>query len=111
MKKLKVHLENCYGIKKIEHEFSFDKKSRTYAIYAQNGVMKTSFAKTFKDLIEGKTTGDTIYSERLTIRKIINEANSELSQEQVFVIEPYNESYISKNESTLIVKKRLKRKI
>ncbi|WP_157887311.1 hypothetical protein [Campylobacter pinnipediorum] len=49
MKKLKIYLENCYGIKKLETEFDFTKKN-TYSIYAPNGTMKTSFAKTFKDL-------------------------------------------------------------
>ena len=48
MDNLTLDLENCYGIKKLQAKFDFSKK-RTFSIYAPNGVMKTSFAKTFKD--------------------------------------------------------------
>ena len=41
--KLKINLENCYGIGKLDVELTF--KHKGYAIYAPNGVMKTSFAK------------------------------------------------------------------
>lgn len=53
MEKLKVSLENCYGIKKLEHNFDFS-DGKTCSIYASNGTMKTSFAKTFKDISNGK---------------------------------------------------------
>ena len=38
--KIKLNLESCYGIGKLEC------KHKGYAIYAPNGVMKTSLAKT-----------------------------------------------------------------
>lgn len=47
MDRVKVDLENCYGIKKLQHNFDF-KKEKVYAIYAPNGVMKTSFAQAFQ---------------------------------------------------------------
>ena len=46
MDTLKIDFENCFGIGKFNHEFDF-KKSKTFLIYAPNGMMKTSFAKTF----------------------------------------------------------------
>lgn len=49
MNLLSLKLENCFGIGKLEHEFDFD-KSNSYVIYAPNGTMKSSFAKTL-DLI------------------------------------------------------------
>ena len=49
MNKLNLKFKYCYGIKKLEKEFIFSNKA--FAIYAPNGSMKTSFAKTFKDLI------------------------------------------------------------
>jgi hypothetical protein len=107
MKKLQVNLEYCYGIKKLEKEFSFS--SRTFAIYAQNGSMKTSLAKTFKDLMLGLETKDLIYPERVTIREIKDENGVEITQEKVFVIEPYNETYFSDKESTLVVEKELRK--
>ena len=57
--KINVKLENCYGIKKLNHEFDF-LKCHTFVIYAPNGVMKTSFANTFKDLASAKTPCDRI---------------------------------------------------
>jgi hypothetical protein len=39
MKKLKIKLENCYGIKKLDQEFDFS-NCKTFVIYASNGVMK-----------------------------------------------------------------------
>ncbi|MFA6252341.1 MAG: hypothetical protein WCX74_02995 [Candidatus Paceibacterota bacterium] len=106
MNKLKVELQYCYGIKKLNHEFDF--KCKTFVIYAPNGVMKTSFAKTFKDLAKGEKTKDLIYPERTTVREIKNESNVEISKEEVFVIEPYKEDYFSDKESTLVVEKELK---
>ena len=107
MDKLILSLENCYGIKKLEAEFDFTKKN-TYAIYAPNGVMKTSFAKTFKDLSEKKDSQDLVFPERKTIRTIWDEANTALLPEEAFIIEPYNQDYSSDKLSTLVVKKELK---
>ncbi|SDL47263.1 hypothetical protein [Pedobacter antarcticus] len=49
MKVLSIDFENCFGIGKLNHEFDFN-SSNSYLIYAPNGTMKTSFAKTL-DLI------------------------------------------------------------
>lgn len=49
MKILSIDFENCFGIGKLQHEFDFS-SSNSYLIYAPNGTMKTSFAKTL-DLI------------------------------------------------------------
>lgn len=106
MNKLNINFQHCYGIKKLGKEFVFS--NRTFAIYAPNGSMKTSFAKTFKDLMDGEETKDLIYPERKTIREIKDENNIELSKEEVFVIEPYNERYFSNKESTLVVEKELR---
>lgn len=47
MEKLKVYLENCYGIKKLEYnDFDFTKNCACI-IYVPNGTMQTSFAKNF----------------------------------------------------------------
>jgi hypothetical protein len=44
MEKVKVELENCYGIEDFNYEFDFN-HSKVYSIYAPNGTMKTSFLK------------------------------------------------------------------
>ena len=49
MNRLDVDFEHCYGIGKLTHSFDFTQKNAV-VIYAPNGMMKTSFAKTFKDV-------------------------------------------------------------
>ncbi len=106
MKKISLNLEYCYGIKKLEKGLDFG--SRTFAIYAPNGSMKTSLAKTFTDLMNDNETKDLVYPERVTVREIKDENNQDLKPEEIFVVEPYNESYFSKKESTLVVEKELR---
>lgn len=102
MNKLKVKLENCYGIKKLEKDFNFS-ENNTYAIYAPNGVMKTSFAKTFQDLSQDNISSDLIFPNRETKRSIKKDSQDELSSKEVFVIEPYNQGFLSEKISTLLV--------
>lgn len=108
MQKLKIKLENCHGIKKLEDELDFS-ESNAIAIYAPNGTMKTSFAKTFQDIINGNKTNDDIYLERTSIRSIKDETDTELSPDKIFVIESYNEKYKSDKVSTLLVDEKLKK--
>jgi hypothetical protein len=109
MNKLKIEFENCYGIKQLKYDFDFSAKS-TYAIYAPNGTMKTSFANTFTDFSNSKPSVDSIFTARETKRIITDENGDELQAEEVFVIEPYNQSFKSQKLSTLLVNKDLKEK-
>lgn len=104
--KLKVNLKNCYGISSIDKEFDFSKK-KVFSVYASNGVMKTSFAKTFIDLSKNNDSKDEIYLDRKTIRSLKKDGN-ELKGDEVFVIKPYDEKYKSDNISTLLVNQTLK---
>lgn len=54
MDKMKIDWEYCYGIKSLKHEFSFSEGKHSHLIYAPNGTMKTSFAKTMK-FLSGQT--------------------------------------------------------
>ncbi|NJD78584.1 MAG: hypothetical protein FIB08_16070, partial [Candidatus Methanoperedens sp.] len=94
METLKVNLRNCYGIKKLEHNFDIS-ENNTYAIYAGNGVMKTSFARTFKDLSNGEDSKDLVFPDIETARDIVDENESPLNQDQVFVMEPYRGDFES----------------
>ena len=107
MNKLNVEFENCYGIKKLSYTFDFTQKS-TYSIYAPNGIMKTSFAKTFKDLAESFDSKDSIFKARVCKRSITDENNVPLLNNQVFVVVPYDRAFKSKKISTLLVNKFLK---
>ena len=48
--KLKIDWKNCYGIKEFCHEFQFTPGKQIHLVYAPNGSMKTSFAKTMRYL-------------------------------------------------------------
>ncbi|WP_295938440.1 hypothetical protein [uncultured Alistipes sp.] len=107
MKKLSINLENCYGISKLEHSFDFSEKS-AYVIYAPNGVMKTSFAKTFLDISRNEKPKDQIYSD-LESKSIINDENDfGLKAEEIFVISSYENNYKSEKISTLLANSELK---
>lgn len=107
MQKLILNLQYCYGIKKLDIEFDFSSQ-KTFSIYAPNGVMKTSFAKTFKDLSNNQESKDLIFTDRETVRIIKDENGISILPEEIFVVEPYNEQFNSNKISTLVVKKELK---
>jgi hypothetical protein len=106
--KLNIKLKNCYGISLLENEIDFSEKN-ICSIYASNGTMKTSFAKTFVDLSRGEKPKDEIYPDRETICEIKTDG-SDLKKENIFVINPYDQEYKSDNISTLLVNQELKKK-
>lgn len=110
MRKLKLDLEHCYGIKKLQAEFDFEVHGDVFAIYAPNGVMKTSLANTFRDVSRETTTSDRIWKDNQTQRIIHDENGSDLAPASVFVIEPYNEGYRSDRISTLLVNDELRKR-
>lgn len=107
MEKIQVNLENCYGIPRLNHEFDFSKK-KAAIVYAPNGMMKTSFAKTFKDHSSGSQSLDRIFKSKASSREIYDHNGDNVSAESVFVIEPYNSGYESDKVSSLLVNKELK---
>jgi len=107
MTNLKIDFENCYGIKQLKYDFDFGVKS-TYAIYAPNGTMKTSFANTFMDFSNSQPSKDSIFTTRVNKRIITDENGEELKAEEIFVIVPYNQTFKSEKLSTLLVNKELK---
>ena len=108
MQKLKINLENCYGVKDLKYCFDFSNKN-SYIIYSPNGTMKTSFAKSFKDFSFGNMPKDLIFPDKTTLFDIQNESEEIIKPEEIFVIEPYNSGYESDKMSTLLVNKELKK--
>jgi ABC-type cobalamin/Fe3+-siderophores transport system ATPase subunit len=85
MDKVEINLEYCHGITKLNHSFDLP-AGELINIYAPNGVMKSSFAKTFQDIRDGKDTYDEVFPERKTIRSILcKPENTELQPDQVLV--------------------------
>jgi len=66
MKQLRIELQHCYGIKALNEQFDFASGSAC-AVYAPNGAMKSSLAKTFQDIADGKASGDRVFPDCLLI--------------------------------------------
>lgn len=109
MKKLKIDLENCYGIKKMQYQFDFS-SGKAYAIYAPNGSMKSSLAQTFQDITDGNVSKDRIFPLRVTKRSINDESAVDLPKEAVLVVRPYDEVLgHTEKTSTLLVNPALRK--
>ncbi|MDP0506857.1 MAG: hypothetical protein Q7K47_06425 [Fusobacterium sp. JB019] len=105
METLDVRLKDCYGINLLEYDFKFKDKNM-YMIYAPNGTMKTSFAKTFKDIMNGQMPKEQIKGSDGEYSLITDEG--ELDAEKIFVINSYEETYQCKNLSKLLLKNEIK---
>lgn len=104
---LKIELKWCYGINQLKEELEF--KHKGYAIYAPNGVMKTSLAKTMMDLSEGKSPKDLHFPDRKpTCDVTLNGEN--LKKEEIFVVKSYDEKFSSSQVSTLLANAELRSK-
>ncbi len=110
MEKININLQNCFGIEHLTAAFDFT-KDNVVAIYARNGLMKTSFSKTFKKIQEEKVSEirDEIFNED-GIANVIVDGES-VSATDVFVINSYENSYESSNITSLLVNEEVKNKI
>jgi ABC-type cobalamin/Fe3+-siderophores transport system ATPase subunit len=112
MNKLKIDLENCFGIGRLSHEFDFS-KSKTFLIYAPNGTMKTSFARTL-DLIAKKDSTnvpcDRIYNLRVTKSEILID-DAPINADSILVINAEDKGFDASSKiSTFLASKELKDK-
>ncbi|MBX3332208.1 MAG: hypothetical protein KF722_17535, partial [Nitrospira sp.] len=109
MKTLNIDLEHCYGIKTLKTQFDFS-SSRSYAIYAPNGSMKSCLAQTFKDLADGIASQDRIFPDRISSRRITDENSIDLPREKIVVVRPYDEVLgHTEKTSTLLVNAELRK--
>lgn len=112
MDRIKVDLENCYGIKSLKHNFEFLQGSRACAIYAPNGSMKSSFALTFKNLSEkalGRKPKDRISPDNPTVAKVTDQNGAEIENERILVALSYDKDMEpSEQTCTLLVDDKLR---
>ncbi len=109
MESLTVDLQHCYGIKRLRAELTFS-ASPAIAIYAPNGVMKSSLAQVFKDVADGKDSIDRVFPSRITTRKITLRDGKSLGPESVLVLPPYDEVFGDADKTaTLLVDARLRK--
>ncbi|GAA7338347.1 hypothetical protein HpCK65_00800 [Helicobacter pylori] len=101
---LKINIENCYGIGKIKDISLNFSQANSYLLYAQNGVFKTSFAKSLTDLINNEMPKDNFYPKRES--KIEIEFNGHgISKENVAVFHSYDEKFNSEDSVTTFMAK------
>lgn len=114
MNELTIQLENCFGIGKLGHKFEFGMlKSNSFLLYAPNGTMKTSLAKTLDIIAKNDTKSipcDRVYENRVTTYNI-NVDGNDISPESILVINAEDSNYDSSNKiSSFIASKDLKKK-
>ena len=106
--KISLSFKNCYGIGSLDHTFDFSNNNMPVAVYAPNGAMKTSFAKSLRDYSEGKQPKDIIFPEKETKLSIVDQDGALVEPDSIFVIDSINEKYKSDRISTLLASEDLK---
>ena len=90
MQKLKLDLQNCYGIKQLNETIDYS-NNNVAIIYAPNGTMKSSLAKTFEAIRDDRQVEEKIYGLK-SLYSISDEDNVALSKEKIIVINPFDEN-------------------
>ena len=90
MQELQMNLENCYGIKKLNKTIDYS-NNNVAIIYAPNGTMKSSLAKTFEAIRDDRQVEEKVYGLK-SLCNISDEDNVALSKEQIIVINPFDEN-------------------
>lgn len=93
MRKVSMKLENCYGIQKMEHEIDFSENNIS-VIYAPNGTMKSSLAKTFDSISKGEDVEERIFGYKS--RYSITDENGTILPESIIVVNPFNKEDCNK---------------
>lgn len=87
MDNLKVHLQNCYGISLLDKIFDLSSvggKVKAYSIYAPNGLMKTSFSRTFDALSKGEQPKEERFNRQPTC--IVEVDDVAIKKDQIYVL-------------------------
>lgn len=111
METLSLNWENCFGIKKLVQDFCFE-KSHIQLLYAPNGSMKSSFAKTMKYIELGNKEDkpeDRIHPEYVTKYETKIDG-TDISKDIVYVINGDEEIDSSKSFVNFLASKELKDK-
>lgn len=109
MDRLAIELENCHGIRRLQVDLDFG-GGGAIAIYAPNGTMKTSFARTVRDLSRGELTIDHMFPERPTKRVVVDESGESIDEGDVVVVLSYDEDLgPTEATSTLLVNSELRK--
>lgn len=100
MNELRIALRNCHGIGTFNERINFANGKRHLAIYASNGAMKSSLAKTFRDVRDGKVVpSDHIYPERPHSCSMTDENKNGIGRRAILVVDPYDDAKITADMS------------
>lgn len=111
MDKADIKIKHGYGIGSLEHSFIFDGNAKyprqnTHIVYAQNGVMKSSFAKTLNDYSKGLKIKDHIFDTDGLCE--INDGAATIEPERIFSVASFdNGEFESQRLGNLLVSTRL----
>jgi len=108
IEKLKVEFEHCYGIDAMTHTFDFSNNNMPALVYAPNGVMKTSFARTLQNYSEGEEPKDIFFPDKESVFSIVDQNGVAVDPDSIFVVESIDEKYQSKKISSLLASEDLK---
>jgi hypothetical protein len=113
VKQVEIRLKDCYGIGQLDHTFDFDvhvgnghdtiEHAQTNIIYARNGIMKTSFAKTLKDYSLDVDPVDDVYQRHPLVK--IKADGTDLSRNSVCVLQSNDEYFESEDMAALLSNK------
>jgi hypothetical protein len=106
MNKLRLNLEYCYGIKKLNEVIDFSDKN-VAIIYAPNGTMKSSFAQIFEQIRDKKAIEELIYN-RHPKCIVVDEENNKLQPENIIVVNDLEKEDCS-NFEALMANERLRK--
>lgn len=90
MEELRLQLENCYGIQKLDENIDYS-NNNVAIIYAPNGTMKSSLAKTFEALRDGRPVEEKVFGYTSSCN-ITDDQNVPISGEKIIVINPFDEN-------------------
>ena len=109
MKTLEIDMENCFGISKFEHKFDFADDT-CVLIYAPNGMMKSSFARTFECISKDDKKSvpcDRIYPQRKTNCTVKCDGKS-IDPKSIFVANAESDIATDNRITTFLASKELK---
>ncbi len=104
--KLKIDLQNCYGIGSLNQEVDYT-KNNIAVIYAPNGTMKTSLTKTFMQLLARKNPCDELYKSRES-HSTITIDGTPIDRNNTYVFQNEEGADCSKQISTFLANVELK---
>ena len=90
MDELKMNLENCYGIQKLNQSIDYS-NNNVAVIYAPNGTMKSSLAKTFEAIGDKRPVEEKVFG-CVSSYSIVDENDTNIPSESIMVINPFDEN-------------------